>query len=98
MPASMHRFLALLIAFAAGAGLVVQFAATYEHTGSLAATPWVLLRFFTIVTNLIVAATMTAVASGRRVSAFTLAGVTMAILFVGVIYALLLAGQSVSRG
>jgi hypothetical protein len=88
----MHRIFAALIALAAWTGLAVQFAATFEQTGSFVATPWVLLRFFTIITNLLVGVTMTRVALGRRVSPFLLAGVSVAILFVGMVYALLLRG------
>ena len=58
----------------------------------VAATLWVLGRFFTILTNLFVAGTMTAVAVGRRISPFILGGLTLSIMLVGVVYALLLAG------
>ena len=51
-----------------------------------------MLRFFTVVTNLLVAIVMTRVAMGRRVSAFVLAGLTLAIVFVGLVYATLLHG------
>jgi hypothetical protein len=88
----MHRLAAALIALAAWAGLAVQFAATFGQTGSLPETLWILLRFFTVVTNLLVAIVMTRVAIGRRVSAFVLAGLTLAIVFVGLVYATLLHG------
>jgi hypothetical protein len=88
----MHRLAAAVIALVAWAGLVVQFAATFGQTGSIADTIWILLRFFTVITNLLVAIMMTRVARGRRVSPFILAGLTLAIVFVGLVYAALLHG------
>ena len=88
----MHRLFAALIALAAWAGLVVQFAATFGQTGSVSETLWILFRFFTVITNLLVAVTMTRVAAGRGVSAFFMAGLTLAIVFVGIVYATLLHG------
>jgi hypothetical protein len=87
----MHRLAAALVAAAAWAGLAVQFAANLETQPVLEAV-WILLRFFTIITNLLVALTMTGVAAGGRVSPFILAGLTLAILFVGAIYITLLHG------
>jgi len=81
-----------LIALAAWAGLIVQCAATFGQTGSVPATLWIVLRFFTVVTNLLVAIIMSGMATGRRVSPFILAGLTLAIVFVGIIYATLLHG------
>ena len=86
----MHRLAAAVSALVAWAGLVVQFAATFGQTGSIADTIWILLRFFTVITNLLVAIMMTRVARGRRVSPFILAGLTLAIVFVGLVYAALL--------
>ena len=88
----MHRLAAALVALAAWAGLAVQFAATFSQTGSLVGTRWILRRFFTVITNLLVAVTMTRVATGRRISPSLLAGLTLAIIFVGIIYATLLHG------
>lgn len=88
----MHRLAAIFVALAAWAGLAVQFAATFGQTGSLVGTLWILLRFFTVITNLLVAVTMTRVAAGRRTSPSLLAGLTLAIIFVGIIYATLLHG------
>ncbi|HJR83111.1 MAG TPA: Pr6Pr family membrane protein [Sphingomicrobium sp.] len=88
----MHRFAAIVIALTAWAGLVVQFAATFDQTGSAAETLWILLRFFTVITNLFVAIVMTKVALGRRVSPFIHAGLALAIVFVGLVYAMLLHG------
>jgi len=88
----MPRLAAALVAIICWAGLAVQFAATYTHQHDLFATVWVLARFFTILTNLLLALIMTWVATGGRVSASALGGMTLAILLVGVIYATLLKG------
>jgi hypothetical protein len=86
----MPRAAAALVAIACWAGLAVQFSATYGEQHDVAATLWILARYFTVLTNLIVAAVMTAVATGRRVSPLVLGGVTLAIVLVGIVYALLL--------
>ena len=69
-----------------------QFGASLSTVGSPGETVWILLRFFTIITKLIVAVTMTAIALDRRISPFLLAGVTLAIGLVGIVYATLLHG------
>lgn len=88
----MRNALAAVVAIVCWAGLAIQFSATYGHEHRLLATLWVLARFFTVLTNLLVAVTMTWVAIGRRASPLLLGGVTLAILLVGVIYATLLRG------
>ena len=88
----MHRFAAALVALGAWAGLLIQLGATYNQTGTVLGSLWIVLRFFTIITNLLVAVTMTRAALGRRVSVVGLAGLTLAILFVGIIYVVLLHG------
>lgn len=88
----MPRLLAGLIALVGLLGLAIQFGASLSTVGSPGETVWILLRFFTIITNLIVAVTMTAVALDRKISPFLLAGVTLAIGLVGVVYATLLHG------
>jgi hypothetical protein len=94
----MHRLLAALIALAAWAGLAVQFSATFGQNGSVPETLWILLRFFTVITNLLVAVAMTRVAAGLRTSPFIMAGQTLAIMFVGIVYATLLHGLVELRG
>jgi hypothetical protein len=89
---------AALVAIACWTGLAIQFSATYGHQHDVAATLWVLARFFTILTNLLLAITMTAVAIGRKVSPFLLGGITLAILLVGAVYATLLAGLHELKG
>lgn len=88
----MRNLGAALVAIVCWAGLAVQFAATFGHQHHLIRTIWILLRFFTIVTNLLLAIMMTWVAVGRNASAFLLGGATLAILLVGVIYVLMLEG------
>ncbi|RJG51770.1 hypothetical protein D0Z70_22630 [Sphingobium terrigena] len=86
------RMAAAIVALVALAGLVVQFAATLDQTGSVAGTLWVLLRYFTVLTNLFVALAFGWVAIGGRPHPRRLAGVMLAILLVGIIYGLLLRG------
>ena len=88
----MRRLAAALVAFAAWAGLAVQLSATLASTGSVAETLWILLRFFTVLTNVIVALTFTVLAIGGRTSPFWLGGVALSIILVGVVYIVLLRG------
>jgi hypothetical protein len=88
------RMAAAAIALIAWAGLAVQFGATFEQSGSVAETVWSLLRYFTILTNLLVAIVFTGIALGKPAfrSPPLAGGVTLAILLVGVTYHLLLSG------
>ena len=88
----MPRMSAAIVALVALAGLVVQFAATLDQTGSVAGTLWTLLRYFTVLTNLLVALAFGWVAIGGRPHPRRLAGVMLAILLVGIVYGLLLRG------
>lgn len=88
----MARLAAALVAIVCWAGLAVQFSATYANQPDVLATLWILARFFTIITNLILAVTMTWVATGGRASPTLLGGATLAILLVGAIYMFLLQG------
>ena len=89
----MARIAAALIALICWAGIALQFWAsfTFRHY-DLVLTVWTLLRFFTIISNLALAVTMTMVALGLRVSPVVLGGLTLAILLVGIVYRTLLAG------
>ncbi len=89
----MDRAAAALVAIACWAGLAVQFSVTYGTQHDIAATLWILARFFTILTSLAVAVAMTWVAIGRNTSPLALGGLTIALLLVGVVYALLLSGH-----
>ena len=88
------RAAAAVIALVAWTGLAVQFDATLDQTGSVAETLWILLRFFTIWTNLLVAIVMTGLSLGKAIfgSPRLLAFLTLAILLVGIVYNLLLRG------
>ena len=55
----MRKAAALLVAIICWVGLAVQFSATYAAQQEVAATLWVLARFFTVLTNLLVAVLMT---------------------------------------
>ena len=88
----MHRIAAAIVALLAWGALAIQFKWSFSQTGDVVATLWILLRFFTILTNLLVAITMSAIAAGRRVSPFVQGGVVLAIGLVGVVYGLLLRG------
>lgn len=81
------------IALIAWAGLAAQFGATHSAGYSVGETIWILLRFFTILSNLLVAVTMTAIAFDRAISPTWIGGITLAILLVGIIDATLLRGM-----
>jgi hypothetical protein len=88
------RTVAGVIALIVWVGLAVQFSAVIEQNGSVTETLWVLLRYFTIITNLLAAVVLTGIALGK--SAFSspvlLGGLTMSMVFVGLIYVLFLRG------
>ena len=90
------RSSAAAIALIACAGLIAQFISTGgEHPDKSAlGVIWILARFFTILTNLMIAVTFTRIALGRMPGAFWLGGVTLWIVIVGTVYWLLLAGTS----
>jgi hypothetical protein len=88
----MPRLAAGLVAAICWAGLMIQFRASYANLEDFTGTAWVMLRFFTVITNLLLAIVMTATALRRRVSPFLLGGITLAILLVGAVYMTLLRG------
>lgn len=90
--AASARLAALVIALIAWLGLAAQLQASVALAGGLGDAIWAMLRYFTVLTNLLVAALFTALALRRRFSPFALGGVTLAILLVGVVFALLLNG------
>ena len=98
MPAMMPRLGAAIIAIVCWIGLGIQFSASYADHVDLISTLWSLGRFFTILTNLLVAVTMTWVAIGGKPSVNFLGGVTIAIILVGVVYVALLQGLRVLTG
>jgi hypothetical protein len=88
------RALAGVVALVAWAGLVVQFQASTALAGSAGAAVWVMFRYFTVITNLLLAVILTGAALGasRLSPPRLLGGATLAILLVGVVYGLLLQG------
>ena len=92
MLVTMRRISAGLIALICWVGIVIQFGDTYARTQGLAESLWILLRFFTIISNLALAIAMTLLAVGKRVPEFLQGGLTLAILLVGLVYVTMLAG------
>ena len=88
----MRNLAAALIAIICWAGLAIQFSDTYANQHHVTTTLWVLVRFFTVLTNLLVALVMTSVAIGRRASPELLGGLTLSIVLVGAVYYGLLQG------
>jgi hypothetical protein len=98
MPAWTPRLAAALVAITCWAGLAIQFAASYAQHVDVISTLWALGRFFTVLTNLLLAVTMTWVAVGGKPSPSFLGGVTLSILLVGIVYVTLLQGLRVLTG
>jgi hypothetical protein len=94
------KIAAALIAVAATLGLVVQFVVSFDQLGSPTATLWVLLGYFTILTNVLVVVVFFAIAfTGlERCPGYVVAGTTLSIVLVGVIYYVLLHGLSELSG
>lgn len=89
------RTAAGVIALIGAIGLAVQFRAVTEQIGSAPEAVWVMLRYFTILANVLTAVVFTGVALGKPgfQSQSLLALVTLSMLFVGVTYNLLLRGM-----
>jgi hypothetical protein len=86
------RFAAFLVALVALVALATQLVLSTEHNGGILPALWILVRYFTILTNLLVAVTFSAMAlSGRAPGAGWLTGLTLWILIVGIVYHALLA-------
>ncbi len=97
----MKRALAGLTAIAGCAALALQLALTLSNTPSVGAGLWLYLGFFTILTNLLVAAMASALATGRTrflTGTRTRMALTAAIVMVGAAYWLLLAGTWKPQG
>lgn len=88
------RIAAGFIALITWVGLVVQFSAVIEQNGSITETLWVLLRYFTILTNLMVALVLTGIALSKSAfgSPVLLGGLIISMVFVGLVYVLFLRG------
>ena len=92
--------LALVVALSAIFGLAVQFTATFAQTGSVGASLWILLRYFTIIANLLVALVFVGAAMRRPPfgTPSVLGGITLIILLVAVVYQILLRGTLQQNG
>lgn len=88
------RMGAALVALTALAGLVIQFSVTLADGGDVAGTVWILVRFFTILTNAMVAIVFGAAALGwSRIATPSMIGcAVLSIILVGVVVQLLLRG------
>lgn len=89
------RLAAAVISITGWVAIAVQLHATFELTGSLAQALWVIARYFTILTNLLVAIVMSGIALGRPGfrSPVLVGGATLAIVLVGAVYMTLLRGM-----
>jgi methionine-R-sulfoxide reductase len=90
----MGRIAAAAVALVALAGLEVQLEASIGLTGTAVAALAEMLRYFTIIANLLAAFVFGSIALGGRryATPFALGGVTLALLLVGIVYGLLLNG------
>lgn len=86
------RILAGLIALSAIAGILLFLQAEIEKSGSFWQSVVVLSRFFTILSNVLVALVFGLLAFGVQVQPRFVAGTVLAIVLVGVVYELLLKG------
>ncbi|WP_085526509.1 Pr6Pr family membrane protein [Maritimibacter sp. HL-12] len=86
------RYSAGLVALAGLAALATQAVVSFGLTGSLGGAIWALTGYFTVLTNLLVAVTFIAIAvRGAAPSSAWLAGLTLWIIIVAIVYHLLLA-------
>ena len=97
---SVSRAFALLVALSALFGLAVQVSATFAANASVPATVWILLRYFTIIANLLVALTFAGIAARRPGFAAPVVqgGITLTIQLVAIVYQILLRGTLVQTG
>lgn len=88
------RLAAAIVALAGWIGLGAQLQASIGLAGSAGAAIVAMLRYFTVIGNLLSALLFTGVALGSRraASPFPLGGTTLAMLLIGIVYALLLTG------
>jgi hypothetical protein len=91
---TIRRFATGVIALVAWAGLAVQLDASIGLTGSASTALWAMLRYFTVIANLLVAIQFSGLALGGTWAArpSRIGGTTIAILLVGGVHFLLLRG------
>jgi hypothetical protein len=92
------RIVGGLIAISAIVGIGIEFRGSLALTQSPFASLWVLVGYFTILTNGLVAVLFASVALGWKPAPRLLAGAALAMALVGIIYALLLSGLRVLEG
>lgn len=94
---ALARIAAAAIALVAWTGLGIQLqASAANHDGSLGAALWAMLRFFTVIANLLLAILFSGIALGRArwMRPRPLGGMTLTILLVGAVYLALLRGRA----
>lgn len=86
------RIAALLVGLIAFAALSIRFSVSLEQTGSVQSAVWTMLRFFTIIGNLLTVILLFGVALGIRAASQPrhLAGLMLLMGLIGIVYALLL--------
>lgn len=96
----MVRFCALVVGLISFAGLSIRFAVSLEQNGSITAALWAMLRFFTIIGNLLTCVILVSVALGVRALAHPRwqAGIMILMALIGVVYAVLLRGVETLSG
>ena len=89
------RVAAAIIAIAACVGLALHFVQITRTTGSPLTAAWIMLAFFTVITDLLVGVLSVGIAVGAKSlwKSSLIAGAALSILLVGVVYALLLHGS-----
>lgn len=92
------RIVGVLIAISAIVGIGIEFRGSLALTQSPLRSLWVLVGYFTILTNGLVAVLFGSVALGWKPAPRLLAGAALAMALVGIIYALLLSGLRVLEG
>ena len=99
-PGTFARVAAGCIALAAWTGLIIQCAAVYRQYGSVSLMLWIVFAYFTITTNLLVAAVFTAIAMAKTSlrKGWVVGGTVLSIVLVGVVYGLLLHGTAELSG
>jgi hypothetical protein len=93
---TVSRSVAGCIAAIAWLGLAFQCMSTFQISHSVPLTLWIVLAYFTILTNMLVAVVFTGLAAGRTQmrAPWIVAGTMLSILLVGIVYALLLHGKT----
>jgi hypothetical protein len=94
------RLSAVVIALIAWVGIGIHFEALIGNGSSVPAAVWSLVSYFTILANLLVAIVFLVIALTRNPAERPklIGGVTLAIMLVGIVYALLLSGLTELSG